>query len=98
MRLARARVRPPRAGHLRRRRCGLNERSGPGYSAYPVVGKLYDGNEVDIVCQTRGQSVAPNHGVASNVWDRLTGGAYVTDVYVDTAGVGGSFSPPIPQC
>jgi Protein of unknown function (DUF2599) len=78
--------------------CGLNERSGPGYSAYPVVGKLYDGNEVDIVCQTRGQSVAPNHGVASNVWDRLTGGAYVTDVYVDTAGVGGSFSSPIPQC
>jgi surface antigen len=78
--------------------CGLHERSGPGYSNYAITGTLYDGNEVDIVCQTGGQLVTPNHGSASNVWDKLTNGSYVTDVYVDTSGTGGNFSPPIPQC
>lgn len=78
--------------------CGLNERSGPGYSSYAIVGHLSDGNEVDLVCQISGQLVTPNHGTASTVWDKLTNGAYVTDVYVDTPGVGGSFSPPIPSC
>ena len=78
--------------------CGLHERSGPGYSNYPVVGTLYDGDEVDIVCQTAGELVTPNSGTPSDVWDKLTNGAYVTDVYVDTPGTGGNFSPPIPQC
>jgi hypothetical protein len=41
-------------------------------------------------------AIAP--GTASNVWDKLTNGPYVTDVYVDTPGVGGSFSLPIPHC
>lgn len=78
--------------------CGLNERSGPGYSSYAIVGTVGEGGEVDIVCQTQGELVTPNHGTASTVWDKLTNGAYITDVYVDTPGVGGSFSPPIPQC
>jgi hypothetical protein len=78
--------------------CGLREHTGPGYSSYPSVGMVYDGQEIDIVCQTTGELVTPNHGTASNVWDRLTTDAYVTDVYVDTSGVGGSFSPPIPHC
>jgi surface antigen len=78
--------------------CGVNERSGPGYSAYALVGSIGEGGEVDIVCQARGELVTPNHGTASTVWDKLTNGAYVTDVYVDTPGVGGNFSPPIPQC
>jgi surface antigen len=78
--------------------CGVNERSGPGYSEYAIVGNIGEGGDVDIVCQTHGELVTPNHGTASTVWDRLTNGAYVTDVYVDTPGVGGNFSPPIPQC
>lgn len=78
--------------------CGINERSGPGYSSYAIVGTLGEGAEVDIACQTNGELVTPNHGTASTVWDRLTNGTYVTDVYIDTSGVGGSFSPPIPQC
>jgi hypothetical protein len=53
---------------------------------------------VDIVCQTTGELLTPNHRTASTVWDRLTNGFYVTDVYVDTPGVGGAFSPPIPTC
>jgi hypothetical protein len=59
---------------------------------------VYDGQEIDIVCQTTGELVTPNHGTASNVWDKLTNSTYVTDVYVDTSGVGGGFSPPIPYC
>jgi hypothetical protein len=54
--------------------------------------------QVDIVCQVHGELVTPNHGTASNVWDRFTNGSYVTDVYIDTPGIGGSFSPPIPPC
>jgi uncharacterized protein YraI len=78
--------------------CGLHERSGPGYSNYPITGMLYDGDQVDIVCQTRGEFLQPNHGVGSGIWDELTNGSYVTDVYIDTSGTGGNFSPPIPQC
>ncbi len=78
--------------------CGLNERSGPGYGSYSSAGMLYDGEEVDIVCQTAGEVLTPNHGTASDVWDKLSNGDYVSDVYVDTPGVGGGFSPPIPNC
>ncbi len=78
--------------------CGLKERAGPGYSAYAQTGFLAEAAEVDIVCQTSGELVTPNHGTASTVWDRLTNNQYVTDVYVDTPGVGGAFSPPIPHC
>jgi LasA protease len=78
--------------------CGLKERAGPGYSAYAQTGFLAEGAETDIVCQTHGELVTPNHGTGSTVWDKLTNGAYITDVYVDTPGIGGAFSPPIPQC
>jgi hypothetical protein len=77
--------------------CGLNERSGPGYSNYSKTGSFYDGQEVDVVCQTAGQTVS-NGSQSTNVWDRLTNGGYVTDMYVDTANSRHGFSPPIPQC
>jgi hypothetical protein len=78
--------------------CGLKERAGPGYSTYAQTGIKNEGEEVDIVCQAQGELVTPNHGTASTVWDRLTDNQWVTDVYVDTPGLGGAFSPPIPQC
>jgi hypothetical protein len=59
---------------------------------------MQEGAEVDIICQTRGELVTPEHGTASNVWDKLINGHYVTDVYIDTPGIGGAFSPPIPRC
>jgi hypothetical protein len=78
--------------------CGLKERAGPGYSHYAQVGLKYDGDEVDIVCQVHGELVGPGRdGLSSDVWDKLTDGAWVTDYYVDTPNAG-SFSPPIPQC
>jgi NlpC/P60 family len=80
--------------------CGLVQRAGPGYSAYAQIGISYDGDELDIVCQAAGQLVEPNNTQihsASTVWDRLTDGDWVSDVYVTTPGVG-TFSPPISPC
>jgi hypothetical protein len=78
--------------------CGLNIRTGPGYTHYAVTRVLSDGTAVDIVCQTRGESVSGADGSSSNVWDRLAQGDYAADFYIDTPGMTGSFSPPIPQC
>jgi hypothetical protein len=78
--------------------CGLRKRSGPGYSSYAIVGMLADGDPVDIACQTTGELVTPNDGTASNVWDRLVDGAYVTDVYITTPAVGGAFTAGLPRC
>jgi hypothetical protein len=76
--------------------CGLKKRAGPGYSGYAQVGIVYDGNEIDIVCQTTGEAVAGRRATSA-IWDRLTDGSYVSDYYTDTPVVGG-FSPPIPHC
>ena len=78
--------------------CGLKLHSGPGYSNYPVTRVLVDGDAVDIVCQTRGQSVSGIDGSSSNVWDKTVQGDYAADFYIDTPGTTGTFSPPIPQC
>lgn len=78
--------------------CGLNLHSGPGYSNYPVTRVLVDGDAVYIVCQTRGQSVSGIDGSSSDVWDKTVQGDYAADFYIDTPGMTGSFSPPIPQC
>jgi hypothetical protein len=38
--------------------CGLDERTGPGYSNYPRTGTVYDdGDQVDVVCHATGESV-----------------------------------------
>jgi uncharacterized protein YraI len=77
--------------------CGINERAGPGLS-YQVVGSKAEGAEVDIVCQTTGDMVYGTIGGSSNIWDRLTDGGYVADLFVDTPGVGVFSDPPIPHC
>jgi hypothetical protein len=76
--------------------CGLKKRAGPGYSSYAQVGIVYDGQQIDIVCQTVGQAVA-GRNATSTIWDKLTDGSYVSDYYTDTPVVGG-FSAPIPRC
>jgi hypothetical protein len=52
---------------------------------------------VNVVCQTTGELVSASDG-QTDVWDRLTDGGYVTDMYVDTPNSRHGFSPPIPQC
>ncbi len=76
--------------------CGLKERTAPNYSSAAQVGVVYDGQELDVVCQTTGEVVHGKHA-NSAIWDRLTNGTYVSDYYTNTPGVG-TFSPPIPQC
>ncbi len=78
--------------------CGLHVRKGPGYTHYASVGLLHDGEKVKIVCQAVGEPVSGLGGTSSDVWDRLTNGRWVADYYVDTPGVEGAFSPPIPRC
>jgi hypothetical protein len=79
--------------------CGLHIRSGPGYSEYAVVGSLGEGAEVQIVCQGLGETVgpSPSKGTASDIWDKLTNGGWVSDLYISTPDTG-TWSPPIPQC
>jgi len=79
--------------------CGLHERAGPGYSSYPMVGSIPEGAEVDVVCQDSGETVGPSPatGNSSAIWDRLTSGVWVSDLYITTPDVG-TWSPPIPHC
>ncbi|MEA2299015.1 MAG: large repetitive protein [Solirubrobacteraceae bacterium] len=78
--------------------CGLKERAGPGYSNYAQVAIKYDGDEVDIICQDSGEAVSGLDGSSSTVWDKLSDTYWVADFYVDTSGMNGAFSPPIPHC
>lgn len=77
--------------------CALHQRSGPGFSSYPVVGEKHDGDEVDVVCQAHGETFVSQFGGATDIWDRLIDGSWVTDYYVDTPERGVP-SAPIPLC
>jgi uncharacterized protein YraI len=69
----------------------LNARSGPSTS-YPVVGTYALGSTVSVVCQAPGSTVG-----TTNVWDKLSDGAYVTDYHVSTLSTTG-YSAPLPRC
>jgi hypothetical protein len=83
-------------GTCRDGKCGLNLRSGPGYSAYTVTRVVLDGTPLSIVCQARGETVS-NGYASSSVWDKLADGAWASDFYLDTPNID-QFTPPIPQC
>lgn len=77
---------------------GLNAHSGPG-TAFPVIGKLYNGQPINISCQTKGTLVGVGlPGTPTDVWDRLTNGWFITDYYTSTPGMAGAFTPSIPLC
>nr|WP_238344837.1 glycoside hydrolase domain-containing protein [Actinopolymorpha cephalotaxi] len=69
----------------------LVTRKGPGAS-YPAVGRRESGSNVNVLCQAAGGQVG-----ATNVWDRLADGTYVSDLYVGTPNNRG-YSAPIPKC
>lgn len=73
--------------------CGLNERKAASLESEPL-GQLRDGDEVEVVCQKRGGAVEAPNGLRSKVWDKLSNGAFVSDVAVDTPSVGSQ----IPAC
>ena len=72
--------------------CGLAMRAVPSLTSPQVGSLLPDNTEVDIVCQTGGESVEGVKGFSSDVWDQLNNGYYVPDYYVDTPGSHGLFS------
>lgn len=63
--------------------CGVKQRDAPYTGAKSLVPHvLQDDDRVDLVCQTDGDSASnKNHG-NSNIWYRLSNGAYVNSVYV----------------
>ncbi|MEU5722378.1 MULTISPECIES: SH3 domain-containing protein [unclassified Micromonospora] len=71
---------------------GLYVRSGPG-TGYSVVGSVANGATVNITCQTTGEWINGNWG-ATNIWDRLDNGGYVSDGFVYT----GSNGQVAPSC
>jgi len=70
---------------------GVRVHTGPSPNA-PVVGLVPEGNNIIVACQTYGDAVTdPVDGVTSSVWDKLGGGnsdVYVSDLYVNTPGIG----------
>lgn len=70
---------------------GTAARSGPGAS-YPARRSLTAGTTVQVICQTVGSTVG-----STILWDRLSDGNYVTDLYVDTPSKT-TWSPPLPRC
>ncbi|QXT61734.1 glycoside hydrolase domain-containing protein [Tessaracoccus palaemonis] len=69
----------------------LNARTGPSTS-YETVKKLPAGASLKVVCQTNGATVK-----TTKVWDRLSDGTYVSDLYVSTPS-GTGMSRPLPRC
>jgi len=69
----------------------LSARKGPG-TGYSVVRTLAPGSTAVLVCQTAGTKVGN-----TTVWDKLSDGSYVTDLYISTPSATG-YSPPVPGC
>ena len=69
----------------------LKERESPSTSA-AVTGSYAYGDALAITCQTTGEEL-----YGDNVWDRLSNGGYVFDLYTTTTG-GLGFTPGIPRC
>jgi hypothetical protein len=67
-------------------------RPGPG-TGYSYVAQLYNGDAVELFCQTTGTLVEGR----SDIWDEIGPNRYVSDYYIDTPGVG-VFQPGVPRC
>jgi hypothetical protein len=76
--------------------CAVGERSGPR-NKDPLVGSAYNGAQLQLVCQTHGDAVTGANGYTSDIWDKLSDGAFIPDFYVDTPEIDKP-SPGIPSC
>lgn len=64
--------------------CGVQQRIAPYINAPPLVpNALQDGMTVIVVCQTLGDLRTSAGHAPSNVWFRLSNGAYVSAVYMN---------------
>ncbi len=78
--------------------CVLNERDGPGFTYFQLVGTLAEGTEVHVACQTPGESVGSQDTYFTVVWDRLDDDRYVSDYYLDTPGGTTGYTDGIARC
>lgn len=69
----------------------VNKRSGPG-TGHTLVGVMYRGGLAKVVCQRRGENI-----FGDPVWNKLRGGAWISDYYLATPARHG-FSEPIRRC
>jgi cutinase len=77
--------------------CLLDEWSGPGTGAFGLLGRAREGQLVAVVCQTTGETARAADGTESAIWDRLSTGNFVSDLYLTTPRVG-RFSPALKRC
>lgn len=77
--------------------CTLATWSGPGTTRFKRVDVVSEHQQLDIACQTIGESVTGANRRSSAIWDRLTDGSFISDFYVDTPNIN-EFSPPLPRC
>lgn len=61
----------------------LNRRAGPG-TGYRLVGTVPDGATVTVSCSRRGTTHTGRYGYTSNLWNRLSDGSWVSDVFLST--------------
>jgi LasA protease len=61
----------------------LNRRAGPG-TGHRVVGTVEDGTTVRVRCSARGTTHTGRGGYTSDLWNRLSNGSWVSDVFLWT--------------
>jgi hypothetical protein len=79
---------------------GIHEHVAPSMSARVVPGIVHrEGAALPVSCQIKQEKVVRKRmpRSASRIWDRLANGTYVSDLYMDTRGVG-TFDPGLPAC
>jgi Cutinase len=77
--------------------CAVATYSGPGSTSFKTLGAVHERQTVSITCQVKGETVTGANGIASAIWDRLSGGGFVSDYYVNTPLVD-KFSPGLNRC
>jgi hypothetical protein len=78
--------------------CGLRQHVAPTTESPYSPKLLQDGSLVHIKCQTLAAPVRLKRGRAeSSIWDLLSSGYYVSDLFVNTTRYG-TFDPQIPRC
>jgi hypothetical protein len=75
---------------------GFVPRSAPRLSAAGVGKALHDGLLVSVACETTGDTVTDTAGYTLSIWDRLSSGGYIPNVYLVTQING--FTPGVPRC
>ena len=77
--------------------CAVAVWSGPGTSSFKALSAVHEGQEVRVICQASGQRMLGPSGLESAIWDRLSSGGFVSDLYLNTPAVG-RFSSTLSQC